>query len=273
MKTYRDPYIKLDMPTVVALGCFDGVHVAHACVIGEAVRIARERGAAACVWCFSEPPKNAYIPTPVPLITDGEEKARQIRRLGADILISPDFMPDIASLSPEEFVCKLLFECAGATHLVCGANYTFGRGGEGKVDTLCRLCEGLGIGVSVVDDVTVDSVKVSSTLIREAVTSGQCSYAARLLGRDFCVLARRDSQGELFISQKLLCVPEGEYEVSASAKNKKYLTRASVSRIHGGSRITLETDDDAQEYRIHFLSNRQRPKKTGREMYSNEKDR
>lgn len=266
MNTYRDPMTKLNTPTVVALGCFDGVHVAHAHVIGEAVRVARERGLAACVWCFSEPPKNAYLQTPVPLISDGEQKARQIRRLGADILISPDFTPDIAALSPSDFVNRLLYECACATHLVCGGNYTFGRRGEGNVDTLRELCEVLGIGVSVVDDVRVDGVKVSSSLVREAVAAGQCTYAARLLGRDFCVVVRRDAQGELFLPHKLLCAPEGEYGVRVSANNKKYLTSATVSRIHGGSRIILEDDIDAQEYRVCFLTNRQRPKKKTGDM-------
>ena len=258
MKTYRDPYIKLDTPTVVALGCFDGVHVAHARVIGEAVRVARERGAAACVWCFSEPPKNAYIPTPVPLITDGDEKARQIRRLGADILISPDFTPDIAALSPEEFVCRLLFECAHATHLVCGSNYTFGRGGEGRVDTLRHLCDRLGIGVSVVDDVTLDSVKVSSTLIREAVSAGQCAYAARLLGRSFTVTARRDEHDCFWVDGRYLCAPDGEYSAELSYNGIKKPTDIIISTTPSGYRLSSPDMPECECVRIHFISNRRK---------------
>ena len=60
MKIIRDPAEKLNIKAVVALGCFDGVHIAHACVIGEAARIARERGLVSAVWSFREPPKNAF---------------------------------------------------------------------------------------------------------------------------------------------------------------------------------------------------------------------
>jgi len=188
MRTIKDPYTKLNTETVVALGCFDGVHIAHARVIGEAVRIARERGCAAAVWCFSEPPKNFYLKEPVPLICNGEEKARLIRTLGADILITPDFDRDISALTPEVFVKKLLCECAGAVHLVCGKNYTFGAGGHGDVSLMRRICEESSVGLSVIDDVTLDGACVSSSLVREAVQSGQCVYASKLLGRGFSVI-------------------------------------------------------------------------------------
>lgn len=260
MKIYRDPYEKLNIQSVVALGCFDGVHTAHAKVISSAVDIARARGCKALVWCFSEPPKNAYLPKPVPLITDFDEKARQIRRLGADLLVSPDFTEEIASLCCEEFLSRLLCECAGAVHVVCGQNYTFGQGGRGNVDTLRALCEPLGIGVSVVEDVTLDGVKISSSLIREAISSGGCQYAARLLGRDFCVLGNRCEDGSFSLSPKLLCPPDGEYGVRVSAGAKKTETTAIITQEDGSYRIRLKNEPDTEECRIYFLTNRQKTK-------------
>ena len=266
MKIYRDPYEKLNIQSVVALGCFDGVHTGHANVISRAVALARARGVRALVWCFSEPPKNAYLPTPIALITDLDEKARQIRRLGADILVCPDFTKEIARLSCEEFVSGLLCECAGAVHVVCGHNYTFGQGGRGKVDTLRALCEPLGIGVSVVEDVTLDGIKVSSSLIREAVSAGSCTYAARLLGRDHSLLCTKCEDGRYTFSHKLLCVPEGSYRVRVSAGAKKSETAAIVTQEGDGYRIRLEDECEAQECRIYFLTNRQKPSRNTNDM-------
>lgn len=266
MKIFRDAYEKLNIQSVVALGCFDGVHAGHENVIGAAVRLAQERGCKAVVWCFYEPPKNAYLPEPVRLITDAEEKARRIRKLGADILVMPDFTPRIASLSCEEFVSEVLCECAGATAVVCGRNYTFGQGGRGDTRTLRALCEPLGITVSVVEDVTLDGVKISSSLIREALSVGSCRYAARLLGRDFGVTATRVGGEALFIPKKYLCPPDGEYGVRVSAKSKKYETTATVTATEEGSTVTLGRDTDECECRVYFLTDRKRSNRNRKDI-------
>ena len=254
MRISTDPYVKQNTPAVVALGCFDGVHAAHAAVIRRAVSRARELGVSAAVWCFSEPPKNAYLSTPVPLISTPEEKARQIRRLGVDLLITPDFTPEIAALSPEQFVRELLCECASAVHLVCGKNYSFGAGGRGDTVLLRELCRPLGIEVTVIEDVRVDGVAVSSTLVREAVSAGQCEYAARLLGRDFCISAVRGKDGGYLVPSKYLCVPEGEYVAELLVGVKKRQTTARFASGEGGMRVSVGCECEAPEIRLTLRS-------------------
>ena len=65
-------------PSVVALGCFDGVHLGHAAVIEKAVKTARALGCPCTVWTFAEPPKNFFLENAVPLITDVTEKQTRI---------------------------------------------------------------------------------------------------------------------------------------------------------------------------------------------------
>ncbi len=261
MITYKDPYTRLDTPTVIALGCFDGVHAAHAHVISEAVRIAREKDIRACVWCFSEPPKNMFLPVAVPLICDMEEKSRLIRRLGTDILVCPDFTPEIGAVEAERFVREILCGCGGARHLVCGKNYSFGAGGKGDVALLRDLCSEMGIGLSVVDDVTVDGVRVSSSLIREAAAAGHCTYASRLLGRDMSVLCESKDNGELFVSSKYLCPPEGVYEIKLTDKAASHSVQAELVSAKGGMRVILPTETEKSVVRLYFVSNRLKRKK------------
>ena len=213
MKLVRDAYEKLNKKTTVALGCFDGVHIAHARVISEAVETARKNGTSALVWCFAEPPKNAFLTTPVPLITGFEEKARHIEALGADILVCPDFTREIAAVGAREFVREILCSASGAVHLVSGRNYSFGRGGEGNSALLGEICAELGVGYTVVEDISVGGIGVSSTEIRRAVSEGKLEYASLFLGRSFSLSLRRDESGEnvFSVDKNHLTPPAREY--------------------------------------------------------------
>lgn len=241
MKILRDAYEKLNIRTTVALGCFDGVHVAHARVISEAVETARKNGTKALVWCFAEPPKNTFIPSPVPLITGIEEKARLIEELGADVLVCPDFTREIARIDARDFVREILCSAAGAVHLVSGRNYSFGRGGEGNSVMLAEICAELGIGYTVVDDISVGGVGVSSTEIRRAVSEGKLEYAARFLGRSFSLsLAKDTPSGSLYLADpKHLTPPAGEYLCLLKTDTGTHEVNAALSHMQDRVTVTL----------------------------------
>ncbi len=266
----KDPTVKLNTRTVVALGCFDGVHLGHAKVIGEAVRIARELGCSSAVWCFSEPPKNAYLKDPVKLICDPVQKSAHIRKLGADILIEPDFTREISRITARDFAEKLLFECAGAVCLVCGRNYSFGAGGLGNTELLGEICRELCIELSVVDDVMLDGVNVSSTLVRDAVSNGQCIYASKLLGRRFAMGFEHRDDGMPYAvgktcfkaDSRYLCPCAGEYEAEVSCSGNKKRCAARVSDGLDGREITLDIEVPyGGRVTVEFCSNKRPQKK------------
>ncbi len=262
MRIIKDPREKLNTKTVVALGCFDGVHMGHARVIGEAVRIARELEVASAVWCFSEPPKNFYLKEPVALICDSTEKARLIRMLGTDILTEPDFTREISLISARDFVSELLCKCSGAIHLVCGGNYTFGAGCEGNVKLLGELCRELSVGLSVVGDVSVDGVNVSSTLVRDAVSNGQCVYAKRLLGRNFslCFDASEEDEDILWkgssvfkVNKKYLYPRAGDYELEVCYGGYKKKCNGRIIECDGEAKLVLDRHvDRSDRVRVEF---------------------
>ena len=98
MKVYSTINYSAKSPCVVALGCFDGVHIGHSEVIKKARAIADERGCMCAVWTFDEPPKNYFLKRAVPMITDKKQKTRLISALGVDKFISvPFFMYCISS--------------------------------------------------------------------------------------------------------------------------------------------------------------------------------
>ena len=103
MKTYTSLDFKLNSPTVVALGCFDGLHIGHRALIKKARIAADESGLPLAVFSFTKPPKSFFVQNDIPILTDKNEKKRLMALLGVDILISVDFSAEIAALSPEDF--------------------------------------------------------------------------------------------------------------------------------------------------------------------------
>ena len=60
-----------------------------------------------------------------------------------------------------------------AAHIVCGHDYRFGFHGEGTAALLQAACIARGIGCEIVPQVTLDGVRVSSTVIREQLERGE----------------------------------------------------------------------------------------------------
>lgn len=183
--------------TVVALGCFDGVHRGHAEVILKARQMAEKLRLPLTVFTFREPPKNFFLPHSVPLLTDEEEKARQIAALGADHLYSVPFDGTVANLSAEQFFEELLIGKLSAVALSCGFNYNFGKGGLGNTDLLSHLCEERGLSLSVASPVLEKGVAVSSSRIRESILGGDMRTVRAMLGRPYAI------RGEVINGQHL----------------------------------------------------------------------
>ena len=120
-------------PCAVALGTFDGFHIGHAAVVGEAVAASKRLGCAAAVFCFRDIPYNFFNKNKMPLICDADEKKRLFREAGVDYLIMPEITRELLSLSAEEFL-DLLSKTLHPMFVSCGFNYTFGAGKNGSPD-------------------------------------------------------------------------------------------------------------------------------------------
>ena len=167
-------------PFVAALGDFDGVHSGHAEVLGKTVSLAARAGASSAAWFFSDSPK-----TGAPVLTDTEEKKELIAKLGITFALVEDFSA-VKDLTPEEFVTGYLMPL-GCVGVVCGFNFRFGRGASGDAEELGKLCGEHGMSFVSVPPVMWEGDAVSSTRIREAITSGDVEGAAKMLDRRFSV--------------------------------------------------------------------------------------
>ena len=181
----NDLNFKSDTPCVLALGCFDGVHLGHREVLGTAKKIAESVSRPLCVLTFEQPPRNFFSPSPVPLITSTEEKLGIFERLGVDIAVCLPLSRDILTVEAQDFVREILIKKLCAAHVVCGYDYGFGRGAKGNSALLTELCGEFGVGVTTVGEYKLDGTSVSSSLVRRTVADGDMELSAKYLGRPY----------------------------------------------------------------------------------------
>lgn len=170
---------------VAAIGNFDGVHLGHQAVIGEAARIAAASRRPRAVVTFEPHPRRYFKPELPPFrLTPLRIKAHCIEALGVENLFVLHFDDALASLTPDEFVARVLVEGLNISHAVVGEDFIFGKGRAGNAGVLRTLAGKHGFGVTALAPVTGPSGEVySSTRIRDHLTGGRPADAAALLGR------------------------------------------------------------------------------------------
>lgn len=166
---------------VVTIGNFDGVHLGHRSLLDATLAKAAELGTRGAVYTFHPAPRDVLRPdNPIPRIQTLQDKVARLHEAGVtDVIVEP-FSLEFGAQSAEWFAREVLVNRLGASALVLGWDFRFGRGREGNVD---RLREWLDIDIQQVTPFELDGAVVSSSRIRQAIRAGRLAEAAQLLGR------------------------------------------------------------------------------------------
>jgi riboflavin kinase/FMN adenylyltransferase len=167
----------------LAIGNFDGVHRGHQAVLLEAKRIADAEGRRSGAVVFDPHPRAYFAPdqpffylTPLPL------KLELLAELGLDLTFVIPFNGELSSLSSDTFATDVLGQGLGASHIVVGYDFTFGKGRTGTTGGLKAIGRTQGFGVDVVAPVGENGATFSSSGIREHLRKGEMREAAEQLG-------------------------------------------------------------------------------------------
>ena len=177
-----------EKPIVLAMGCFDGIHIGHQKVISTAVEQAQALGGEAWLFTFNPHPAKVLCPENAPPLISAEPcRLRQIEALGITGVIEIPFTLAFARLPPKTFLkdlCNTLPTLAGIT---CGQDWSFGYKAQGHLQLLEQFGTQHHFTVTAVPHVQCDGEKISSTLIRHAITQGNIPLAEKRLGRPFSI--------------------------------------------------------------------------------------
>lgn len=165
--------------SAVTIGVFDGVHAGHQSVIGHCVQVAGQAGLRAVAVTFDPNPLELLRPEIAPTrLCSLARRVRFIEQVGvADVEVLA-FTAELAAMSAQDFVEKVLVRQLNAKHVVIGKGFRFGHKAQGAADTLRAA------GLTVDEFALVgDGEPVSSTRVRAAIARGDVAGATQMLTR------------------------------------------------------------------------------------------
>ena len=170
--------------SIVTMGNFDGLHLAHHCLVRNAVEDAHQLGIPSVVLTFEPHPLKVLAPERAPkLILAHKDKMQLLQSFGIDIVVIQTFDTSFASLQPETFVRNFLIDRLHIEKIWVGRDFRFGQGRKGTISDLVGWGTELEFKVGAVDPILVGGVRVSSSRIRQLVEEGRVDEAERMLGR------------------------------------------------------------------------------------------
>jgi riboflavin kinase / FMN adenylyltransferase len=172
--------------SVLTIGNFDGVHAGHRQLLRRVVELGHESNLKPVVLTFDPHPTRVVAPERAPrLLTTVEERVALIREQGVEEVVVLPFTPEVAQLSPEEFVAQIVVGQLRARIVMVGDNFRFGHKQAGDFKTLSELGVRFGFQTHVVDVVRRRGRIVSSSEIRRLIEEGNVAMADRLLERPY----------------------------------------------------------------------------------------
>ena len=243
----------------LAIGFFDGVHLGHQQIIRQTTADARQHEASALIVTFDRHPNTVVAPDRAPpLIYPLTQKLQVIESLGVDVTLLIHFDKAFSERPGEEFVRALAHDAGQIRSICVGSNFVFGHKRSGNVELLRKLGAELNFAVHGLAAVALDGKAVSSTRIRQAITSGDLDAASQMLGRAY-FLAGKVVAGDQLGRQLgfptanvevtgLVLPPTGVY--AAHVKTPRGSCRAVVNI---GSRPTVHSSKPQLRVEAHLL--------------------
>jgi riboflavin kinase/FMN adenylyltransferase len=177
-------------PTVVSVGNFDGVHVAHQAVVRRMAERAHAIGGKAVAVTFEPHPLRILRPDVAPrLLTPLPVKLQLLEKTGVDATLVLPFSRDLSLMTAHDFAKEVLVNALHAREVHEGYNFHFGHKAQGNIDTLGGFGKEMGFDVHTYSELLLRGHHVSSTEIRALVAAGRVERARALLGRPFSILS------------------------------------------------------------------------------------
>jgi riboflavin kinase/FMN adenylyltransferase len=236
MLIYPNTNFKLPK-SVVTVGTFDGVHLGHQKILKTLKEVSEKNSYASVVVTFESHPQFVLNPQSVKtlrLITTLDEKKQILETFGIDFLVVLNFNLEMARKTSTWFVEEVLIKQCNAALLVLGYDHRFGKDREGSFEFLMRNKDYWNLELIEIPKQEMDSIKISSTQIREYLAIPNFTAAKFLLGREYSFegnVVEGKKFGRLIgfptanikVDELKLLPPNGVYLVKVQYDNATYI--------------------------------------------------
>jgi len=180
------PFDRVANGSVATIGSFDGLHLGHQRLLEHVRNEAGERGLPSIVMSFEPTPKEFFLAAKPPSrLMRFREKFEALAANGIDIFFCPRFNEAMKNIAADTFIRQILVHALNVRHLVIGDDFRFAQDREGHLDMLRQAGSTLGFTVEQMSSVVEHDVRVSSSVIRDALWEGDLERATALLGRPY----------------------------------------------------------------------------------------
>ena len=229
--------------TIYALGFFDGAHLGHQALLTECVRLAQQYDAIPCAITFDRHPQSLFCENPPKLINDLNSRRYLMGQYGIQKIQSYPVTKEVMSMPWQDFLDELVN--FGAAGFVCGKDFRFGNRGEGNAEKLQKYCLEKNLLCSIVEDQTLEGIRVSSTHIRNLLEAGDLEEAIRFMGHPHVISGEVISGRKLgrtigvptanfLLPEDVVQLPHGVYACKAIVDGREYMAVTNI-----GSRPTV----------------------------------
>jgi len=172
--------------TIVTIGTFDGVHIGHQKIIEKLILETKKADCESLILTFFPHPRMVLNgSSSIKLLNTINEKSSLLEKMGLDNLVVHPFDKKFSNLSAEEFVKTILVDSFNLKKIIIGYDHRFGNNRSANIDDLISFGKKYDFEVEQISAQEIDSVSVSSTKIRDAITDGNMIIANEFLGYDY----------------------------------------------------------------------------------------
>jgi riboflavin kinase/FMN adenylyltransferase len=177
--------------TIVTIGTFDGVHIGHQKIIEKLIQEAKNSDCESLILTFFPHPRMVLQgASSIKLLNTINEKSNLLEKTGLENLVIHPFDNEFSNLAAEEFVKTILVDAFNIHKIIIGHDHRFGKNRAANIDDLIGFGKKYGFEVEQISAQEIDTVAVSSTKIRDAVTNGTMAVANEFLGYDYLLTGK-----------------------------------------------------------------------------------
>ena len=249
---------KINSPSILTLGTFDGVHKGHQKILKKLNSEAKKNKLKSIVLTFFPHPRSVLNPiSNLRLINTIKERTELFEKSGIDILITHPFDKNFSKLSPEKFVKSILIDKLNIKKILIGYDHRFGKNRAAGIEDLKKF--GLKYDFQVIE-ISVkeqNNVSISSTKIRKSIEDGNIKKAKSYLGYNFSLeglVIKGNAIGRtigfptanLKIKEDYKLIPKrGVYLINTFIDNKKVFGMMNI-----GVKPTIKVDKETVEVNL-----------------------
>ena len=182
MKIIRNTNLE-QLPCVVTIGNFDGVHLGHQALLTEAKKRAHDLKLESAVITFEPNPKDYFSQNkPQTRISSLREKIELFNEIKIDRVHIIKFNQEFSKVTANEFISVLIKQLK-VKEIVVGEDFCFGRGREGGIKQLSASS----MKLNIKNKILMDGKRISSTLIRNLLANDKLDQANKYIGRPYSI--------------------------------------------------------------------------------------